>query len=597
MATVAATVMFTNLGGARLWDRDEPRNAGCAREMMERGNWVVPIFNDELRPQKPVLLYWLIMSAYQVFGVSEFAARFWSAALAVATSVICYFLVRRLFDSATGFLAGLILATSVMFVVAGRAATPDSVLIFCQTLALFLYANQVFGSNEKTSPKSWFPTSTAAVWGMYSVMAIGVLAKGLIGVVMPMAIIGMFMLIQRLTTSDVANESRGWLMSVLHRMVRPFHPLHFLRTLAAMRPGIAVAAVLLIAGPWYLSVGLATQGDFLRMFLLDEHFGRATTALENHSGAWWYYPVAIAIGAFPWSLFLVPTMLTVDRQLSRRGEDGNAIRFLTVWVCVQVSLFTLVSTKLPSYVTPCYPALAGLFAYGLAGYCRQANWASCRAYALTVPAFALVALLLTGGLAAVAHVALGGGYWIASLGLIWLIVAVIGWRLWRQPAKAIRWVASIAVASVLFAIGLFGFATATVDRLGSSEGLWRVARAADPQAKLATYRCLESSWVFYTRRPIWELSVEAETDVQTLARSQDWHRKPRLTPEDFLLASPDCLIVTTDEHLAELQARLGGDCEVVSTSPYFLRNKKLLLVAPRSRGTDRMAKESTTAGR
>ena len=52
---------------------------------MERGDWVTPIFNDELREQKPVLLYWLMMSAYTVFGFGEFGARFWSALLATGS--------------------------------------------------------------------------------------------------------------------------------------------------------------------------------------------------------------------------------------------------------------------------------------------------------------------------------------------------------------------------------------------------------------------------------------------------------------------------------------------------------------------------------
>ena len=49
ICAVAGIVLFTNLGGPRLWDRDEPRNAGCAVEMLARGDWVVPWFNDELR--------------------------------------------------------------------------------------------------------------------------------------------------------------------------------------------------------------------------------------------------------------------------------------------------------------------------------------------------------------------------------------------------------------------------------------------------------------------------------------------------------------------------------------------------------------------
>jgi 4-amino-4-deoxy-L-arabinose transferase-like glycosyltransferase len=75
VTAVAAFVMLTNLGGPRLWDRDEPRNAGCAREMLTRNDWVVPTFDGELRTHKPVLLYWCIMTSYLSLGVNEFAAR------------------------------------------------------------------------------------------------------------------------------------------------------------------------------------------------------------------------------------------------------------------------------------------------------------------------------------------------------------------------------------------------------------------------------------------------------------------------------------------------------------------------------------------
>ena len=67
IASAAVCLFFINLGGPKLWDRDEPRNAGCAKEMLQRNDFIVPIFNDEIRDAKPVLLYWLIISAYQVF--------------------------------------------------------------------------------------------------------------------------------------------------------------------------------------------------------------------------------------------------------------------------------------------------------------------------------------------------------------------------------------------------------------------------------------------------------------------------------------------------------------------------------------------------
>src|SRR5256885_17269994 len=88
VAAIAAFVMLTTRGGARLWDRDEPRNAGCAREMLARHDWVVLVFNGELRTHKPVLLYWCIMASYLALGVSEVAARLPSALCAIG-SVIC----------------------------------------------------------------------------------------------------------------------------------------------------------------------------------------------------------------------------------------------------------------------------------------------------------------------------------------------------------------------------------------------------------------------------------------------------------------------------------------------------------------------------
>src|SRR5213078_4242742 len=151
VAALAAFVMLTNLGGPRLWDRDEPRNAGCAREMLQRHDWVVPTFNDELRTHKPVLLYWCIMSSYLAFGVNEFATRLPSALCAIGTVICVYRMGRRLFGPQAGVWAGIALATSLMFVVAGRAATPDSLLIFCTTAALMIFVRGTFGPRFETT--------------------------------------------------------------------------------------------------------------------------------------------------------------------------------------------------------------------------------------------------------------------------------------------------------------------------------------------------------------------------------------------------------------------------------------------------------------
>src|SRR5262245_32087958 len=108
-----AALCLVNLGGPSLWDIDEGNNAECAREMYESDNWIVPTFNFFLRIDKPVLLYWLQMTAYRVCGVNEFAARLPSALAALAAVLLCYELGRQMFGAGAGFLAGLILASTL----------------------------------------------------------------------------------------------------------------------------------------------------------------------------------------------------------------------------------------------------------------------------------------------------------------------------------------------------------------------------------------------------------------------------------------------------------------------------------------------------
>src|SRR5439155_25079591 len=87
IAAVAATVFFANLGGPRLWDDDEPRNATCAREMFERGDAIVQMINHELRTGKPGMEYCLLLGYYALSRVRLLAARFPSALLRIGAAL------------------------------------------------------------------------------------------------------------------------------------------------------------------------------------------------------------------------------------------------------------------------------------------------------------------------------------------------------------------------------------------------------------------------------------------------------------------------------------------------------------------------------
>ncbi len=224
IATAAMVVFFTNLGAVALWDEDEPLYASCAREMLQRGDWVVPTFNGEVFPDKPPLMFWLMMSGFQLFGVTEFAARFWSAVLGVGTALVTYHLGRLLFRAEVGLWAGLIVASSIIFTVSARAATVDSALVFVTALAMLLLvaggmarrgrigkgvlAAETTGAEttgaETTAPAGagLVPSAWITFALFYACMGLAVLAKGPIGLLLPVATICLFLLVMNPTRME-----------------------------------------------------------------------------------------------------------------------------------------------------------------------------------------------------------------------------------------------------------------------------------------------------------------------------------------------------------------------------------------------------------
>ncbi|MGI9515733.1 MAG: hypothetical protein ACR2NP_01695, partial [Pirellulaceae bacterium] len=361
-------------------------------------------------------------------------------------------------------------------------------------------------------------------------------------------------------------------------LVRPFHPRHFVETVWRMRPFTLMAVVLLVAAPWYIVVGIETGGEWPRRFLLTENFARATSSFENHGGGLWYYPLAILLGFFPWSVFLGPTLVGVDRQITRRHHWSSAYVFCLCWIGVQVGLFSFAQTKLPSYVTPCYPALAlltGAFLSQLVSSQVAVSAKFCRVALLTL---AVSGAGIAVALAAVGHIFLAGNYMVAALGLIPLIGGAIALVFFAREKSRLA-VATCCILATLFATGLFGFGTVTVDRYQFSHRILDRVANGDQQQAVATFGCLESSWVFYGGKPIQELTDLKHNDAWNAKRKQDWEKKQWPSPEQFLAVHPDALIITTDRDLPRLKERLPADYEVIERAGYFMRrNKDLVLL-------------------
>ncbi|HUT10543.1 MAG TPA: glycosyltransferase family 39 protein [Thermoguttaceae bacterium] len=577
IVAAAAVIFFTNLGSTALWDEDEPLYASCAREMLQCGDWVVPTFNGELFPEKPPLVYWLMMAGYKLFGVTEFAARFWSALLGVGTALVTYHLGKRLFSADVGFWAGLIVASSIIFTVSARAATLDSALVFVTTLAILVFVaggmtkrggiekKNVAATAVVTDSAGLVPDSWLVFVLFYALLGVSVLIKGPIGVALPVILIGVFLLVanhrRQADVRAAENRGRHWTRKLIGS-VRIFAPRNVLRVAWQMRPITAVVVVAAVALPWYVLVGLRTDGEFLREFFGVQNLGRALKPLQGHSGPFFYYIPAIFIGFFPWSVFLGPALIEAVRRIRRRGAGATEILFAVCWLAVFVGLWSIPSTKLPHYVLTAYPALALLTAVFVHAWIAEpvrSRIARVRMRRANVTVI-VVGVGIMVALPIVTAIYLPGQWMLGLVGLVLVIGGVWVWVL-AERGKAQRAMAAFALTAVAFLTAMFGFAALRVDRYQNAPVLLAEIRGdAGGDCQLAAYRFFRESLVFYADR---HLTKYSQAD--------------RLA--EFLDEAEHPYVVTLDAYEKELQERFPGEFRVLLRRPRFLRPGEVVVLA------------------
>ncbi len=570
--SIASCCFFLNLGGPHLWDRDEPRNAGCAAEMLAAGDWIVPTFNAELREHKPVLTYWFMMFSYILFGVTEFGARFPSALFGIGTTLLTYFLGRRLFRPSAGLWAAIAIATTMMFGVASRASTPDAPLIFFSTLAL---ASYIWGTTTpaKTDEEcgefvSLFPQNWGVVALMYSAMGLAVLAKGPIGLVLPTAIIGMFLLIKRLPKHEIVSGQSPTRGTRIVSIVRPFAPIHFLKTCWAMRPLTAIFCALSVALPWYVLVHLQTDGEWTYGFFMKHNVGRAMNAMDGHRGNFLFYPVALIAGFFPWSIFWIPTLLDGIQQLKANSKWNDGYLFAFCWVGVYLGLFSIAKTKLPSYITPCYPGVAlaiGLFVD---------RWASGEFVLAKVwPRLAFGSMIVVGlgvlvTIPILASIFVPEEAFLGLLGLIPLLGGVAA-LLAAEKGRSRRAVYSTAITAVVMSPAIFAFAAAEIDEHRQIETLVEMMYQGEEidDIDLVSFSSTEASWVFYAGQPI-ERYTDPE-EASEILMNESSSGKPRV-------------LVTTGTRMKKLEPFLNETEISIQQLPYFMEETDIVIVRPKA---------------
>lgn len=319
LVTFLALVLFHSLGNwtLPLIDRDEPRFAEASREMLERGDFIVPFFNNQFRFDKPPLIYWAQVASYRLLGTNEFAARLPSAIFAAATAIV---LMLWCGGWERGWRAALIFSVSLQTIVHARAAVADMAMVFSVALSMWLGWLWL-------ARRSW---RLAA--GFWAALACGFLAKGPIAL-LPIAAVGWGAWQQR----EARPPARQWLTGTL--------------------------LMFALIAAWGIPALVRTHGEFARIGLGKHVVGRSLSTMEGHGagGIGGYlltlpmYFLTVWISFFPWALWLPSAV----RDLGRGDEKREPLdAFLIVGVVLVFGTFTLVRTKLPHYTLPAFPLMA-----------------------------------------------------------------------------------------------------------------------------------------------------------------------------------------------------------------------------------------------
>ncbi|MFN2416160.1 MAG: ArnT family glycosyltransferase [Pyrinomonadaceae bacterium] len=355
-------VYFYGLGAVPLLGPDEPRYAQVAREMYARGAWVTPTLAGHTWFEKPAMLYWLAGVAYRLFGVTEFAARAGTALSGVLTVLFVGVAARRAeYESGEG-LRGLgvacagVAASTLGLMVFARALSFDTILTTTVTgaLACFYCSEAERGAGRR----AWLV-------GFYLFVGASLLAKGLVGVVIPAGVVLVYFVLRR-------------------------------RWPGLLRLGVlwGVLLALLVAATWYAPVYARHGHAFVDEFFTQHHFARYLSNRYHHPQPFWFYlPITLGL-ALPWTFFLFGG-LAGAAGTNARGEDAaGKLRVLAVaWLLVPLVFFSASGSKLPGYVLPAIPGAALLAGDSLHRYLRGAG---------ELPAMRLTGLLALGTAAAAA---------------------------------------------------------------------------------------------------------------------------------------------------------------------------------------------------
>jgi len=354
---------FLNLNQWDLWNPDEPRYAHVAREMVDRGDWILMHFNGKMYDDKPPFFFWMIaFSSFLSGGFTPFSARFPSAFFGTLTVLLTFLLGKRLYSSRTGLLGALILATSVEFFYLATRANIDVTLTFFTTASLFCFLvwNQS-RRGEETRPDHFRGRS---IYGFYIGMAVATVTKGPVGLALPLVVALVYLFARK-----------DW---------RGFKEMKLL-------PGMMLMVALVLC--WYLPAVLKGGQVYLHATLFKQTIDRYATGW-SHVKPFYYYFLNFPVEFLPWFLFLPAGFVYGFSRESLRKR--KAFLFLLTWLVAIFIVFSISKGKRGLYLLPLYPAASLIVAAFFEDYISHQMENFRREWVL-FPLYGLIGAMVMGG--------------------------------------------------------------------------------------------------------------------------------------------------------------------------------------------------------
>ncbi len=301
-----------------LTDPDEVFYSLTAKEMAAKNEWMTPLIFGQPQFEKPPLTFWLLEIAFKTWGESPFTARFFPAVFATLGIMAVYFLGLMGFkDERKAFLSAVVLATSAFYAGMGKTVFTDmifTVFILCG-FTMFMW-----GFTDRRRQGIGFI-------GFYVFCALATLTKSPIGLLIPQMAVVLFLLYQR-----QINFLRNWWVLA------------------------GILLYLIIALPWYAYITHQYGQAFIHEFFYNDHWRRLVMAEHRGNDHWFFYPMTMIAGLFPWSLFLLAAWVDLFKRLK---SSVTVIDYLGLsWILAVLMVFQMAHSKLASYSLPLFPALA-----------------------------------------------------------------------------------------------------------------------------------------------------------------------------------------------------------------------------------------------